>query len=127
VPLGLWLGLTLPLREMEPVLEALAPAVREPVGEADCVLLPLRVEEGVPVPVLELVALPVPVLLALAPGVTGGVLLGVRGPEAEGLRVALLDRVAELDSVALPVALLDSVALPLALLHSVALSVALLD
>ncbi len=47
VPLALWLGLMLLLQEVEPVLEALAPAVKEPVGEADTVLLPLTVEEGV--------------------------------------------------------------------------------
>ena len=51
--MGLWLGLTLLLSEMELLLLALAPAVREAVGEADRVLLPLTVLEGVlaPVPV----------------------------------------------------------------------------
>jgi hypothetical protein len=53
VPLGLWLAVALLLSEMEPVLEALAPTVTEPVGEAEKVLLALTVLLGVlaPVPV----------------------------------------------------------------------------
>ena len=35
------------VKEMLPLLDALAPAVREPVGETDTVLLPLTVLEGV--------------------------------------------------------------------------------
>ena len=44
-------------------VEALAPALREPVGLADSVLLALRVEEGVGC------AVPVPVCVALPVGV----------------------------------------------------------
>ncbi len=62
------------------LLLALAPAVRELVGLADTVLLPLSVAEAVPEPDPVPVALPVPLLLELSPGVTGGVLLA----EAEG-------------------------------------------
>ena len=47
VLLGLWLGLTLLLLEMLPLVLALTPVVREPVGEAVTVLLLLRVELGV--------------------------------------------------------------------------------
>jgi hypothetical protein len=47
VPLGLWLGLTLLLKEMEPVLEALAPELKEPVGLTETEELLLSVEEGV--------------------------------------------------------------------------------
>ena len=42
---------------MEPLLEALAPEERDPVGLADSVELPLTVEEGVGA------AVPVPLLL----------------------------------------------------------------
>ena len=41
VPVPVWLGVALPLSEMEPVLEGLAPAGRDAVGEALMVPLPL--------------------------------------------------------------------------------------
>jgi hypothetical protein len=71
VPLGDWLGVMLLLQEVEPVLEALAPEVRDPVGLADRVLLALRVVEPVllPLPVGVGVALPVAVPLGLWLGV----------------------------------------------------------
>ena len=55
VLLGLWLGVALLDSEMLPLLLADAPVVRDAVGDADTVLLPLTVEDGVgcavPVPV----------------------------------------------------------------------------
>ena len=65
VPLGLWLAVALLLSEMEPVLEALAPAEREGVLLPLTVLLLLTVEEGVgaAVPVPDCVPLPVGVPL----------------------------------------------------------------
>jgi len=53
------------VKEMLPLLDALTPAVREPVGETDTVLLPLTVLEGVEaaVPVPDCVLLPVAVPL----------------------------------------------------------------
>jgi hypothetical protein len=53
VPLGLWLGLTLLLCEMEPLLLALAPAVREAVGLLLTELLALSELEGVLAPEAE--------------------------------------------------------------------------
>ena len=53
VPLGLWLAVPLLLSEMEPVLEALAPELKDVVGLADMVLLALCVLLGVLAPVPE--------------------------------------------------------------------------
>jgi hypothetical protein len=50
VPLALWLGVMLLLQEVEPVLEALAPAVREAVALTDRLLLALWVVEPVLLP-----------------------------------------------------------------------------
>lgn len=63
------------LREMLPVLLALAPAVRDPVGLIVNVPLPLRVLEGVMLGVPEHVGEALAVSLALTPSVTGGVAL----------------------------------------------------
>ena len=83
VPLGLWLGVALLLKELEPLLLPLAPELKELVRLADTVLLPLRVEEGVgaaePVPVS--VELPVDVPLELWLGVP--LLLSEVLPEVE--------------------------------------------
>jgi hypothetical protein len=57
------------------VLEALAPAVREPVALQLRVLLLLSVLEGVPLLLLVAVGVTVPLLLALAPRVTEAVAL----------------------------------------------------
>jgi pimeloyl-ACP methyl ester carboxylesterase len=68
---ALTLAVPLALSELLPVLEALAPSVREGVGEADRVELALAVEEGVcpDVPVPDAVAVPVPVPVGVALGV----------------------------------------------------------
>ena len=65
--LGVWLGVALLLKDTLSEVEAEAPEVREAVGLADTVELPLRVEEGVgcAVPVPVRVALPVAVPLGL--------------------------------------------------------------
>jgi hypothetical protein len=72
VPVGEALGVTAPLREVDAVLLADEPRVREGVGLPDVVLLLERVVDGVgggvPVldPVGEEVGVPVPVALAVA-------------------------------------------------------------
>jgi hypothetical protein len=61
------LGVSVPLSEVEPVVEADAPDVREGVGDALFVLLPLTVDEGV------FGAVPVPVPVGVEVGVPVGV------------------------------------------------------
>ena len=68
-------------------MEALAPAVKEPVGLTVTVLLPLTVLEAVPEAVPVPVGLPVPLLLALAPTVMDALLLPVAAGDSEALRV----------------------------------------
>jgi hypothetical protein len=74
VPVLVTLGVPVPLSELEPVLEADTPAVREGVGDALTVLLALMVEEGV------LVAVPEPVLVGVTVGVPLPVGLAVTLP-----------------------------------------------
>ena len=75
VPLELCVGDSLLLRDRLAVLEALAPAVSEPVALALRVLLLLSVLEGVPLLLPVAVGVTVPLLLALAPRVTEAVAL----------------------------------------------------
>jgi hypothetical protein len=72
VPVPVWLGVALPLSEMEPVLEGLAPAGRDVVGDALTVPLALMVEEGV------IDTVPVPDPVADAVGVADAVWLAVQ-------------------------------------------------
>ena len=79
VGVGVGAGEALPLREVLPVFEGEAPAVKEAVGEALCVLLADNVEVGV----TAAVPLAVPVEDAVGVGV------GVGAPEALPLREVL--------------------------------------
>ena len=112
VPLGDWLGLTLLDQEVEPVVEALAPAVKEAVGLADRVLLALSVVEPV------LLLLPVGVCVALPVGVPLGLWLGetLLLSEMELLLLALApadsEAVGEADTVELPLRVVEPVLLP---------------
>lgn len=89
VPLGVWLLVPLLLLEIDPVLEADAPAVTDDVGVTLTVVLALTVEEGVGGGVL--VAVPVAVQLAL------GVPLGVWLPAP--LLLLEMDPVFEADAL----------------------------
>ena len=91
------------LRELEPVLEADAPDVRDAVGDADAVLLLLTVVLAVALPV------PLPVDVAVPEGVGDGVM------ELVGAAVMEIVPVLEADAPAVtePVGLSDSVELPL--------------
>jgi hypothetical protein len=124
---------------VEGVIEALAPVVKEGVGEADCVLLALSVLEGVgagvPVPlaegeaVSEGVAVSLPVALALPPVDSEGVELAL----ALGLRVSVLLPVGlwegvgegEPEGVALGLPPREAVGVGLAVTVEVALALAL--
>jgi hypothetical protein len=102
--LELWLALRLRvelrlgLQEVAPVVEALAPAVREAAGLTGTVLLPLSVLRALPEAVPAPVGLPVPLLLALEPTEMDALLLPVAAGDseaqcvlsAEPLREALL-------------------------------------
>ena len=99
-------------QEAEPVLEALAPAVKDPVGLADRVLLALRVVEPVLLPLL------VGVWELLPVGVPLGLWLGelLLLSEMELLLLALApadsEAVGEADSVELPLRVVEPVLLP---------------
>ena len=90
VPVGVLLEVAVDekevVREMLPELLALAPSVRDPVGEADTELEALRVVLGVSLPVPE--ALCVPVLVGVPEGVVEGV--GVDLWLGEPLKLAAL-------------------------------------
>ena len=101
---------------MEPVLEALAPELREGVGLTDTVLLPLTVEVGV------CAAVPVPLLLEVPEGVEVALGVAVRLPlllslpVEEELAPTVTEPVGETETVLLPLTVLEGVLAPVSVL-----------
>ena len=110
VPVGVRLPEALLLSEMLPVFEGLAPAVSEPVGEAEVVELALTVVLAVPVGVWLLVAVLLsellPVVEALAPSDSEPV------GDADGVELALNAVLLVLDAVPVPLGVGEPVAVP---------------
>ena len=116
-------GVEAPLRELEPVVEADAPAVKEAVGDKDAVLLLLRVLLGVmdgvkvPLGVDELEAVPEELCVAVPE------LLRELEPVVEADAPAVKEAVGDKDAVLLLLWVVLAVAFPVPLLEGVAVGV----
>ena len=117
VPDPLCVAVAEPLSELEPVLEADAPDVRDAVGDADVVLLLLTVVLAVTFPVPLEVGVAVPV----------GVAEGVAELVGEGVMDMVPELEAEAPIVTEPVGLCDSVELLLTVVEGVCAAVPVPD